>query len=512
MNVTDVISFFQQPEVINFVSTYLATSILNSTISSVKNVIKEDSLEYQIVDALGISLLKTCEKFKLEYDSSAIVETFLYTWNQIKLINSEEELKKILIEALGCEVDQELFEYWALQFQIESSNPKRMWLNNFINTCGLYKLNNEESLENTVDKVVIDLSVIRRIRKNLPGNWRGFWGNDIYEDSDYKHPHAMKYAITKECGNIKIYPEMEYLMQLKNGGPIKAIGFQYVPFRWEYPVLDFKLANNGKNTVILTGVQFDVKESRIDPTPIIVIDGNVWGNNARHIKIVNDGWGKIRNLKLHFNVSNKEKDVSVWKNNNEDYRHHINVGSFFDSVNVDLTPIFKRYKVKSMFLDLISRSAQRVGVPYLLYVANQHRALGAFEQGYARVYGIMDYFADTYCSKNEHFTLKFITDVWLFNTYEILAMLPPSQEYEIEFASEGENYLRELDLSHSLVSQETDRLTIKIGMPKSSTHKFDIKLIFNTGDVKTISNVYLWSFVSRLGSRHGGHISTHLQE
>ena len=499
MNITDLINFFQQPEIINFGSSYIATVILDSTISSIKNVLKNDSIEFQVIDALEEALLKTCKKFNLEYDSSAIVETFLYSWNKIKLINNEEELKSILTNALGCEIESELFEYWALQFQIACADPKRIWLNNFINTCGLYNLNKRESIEDTVEKIMVDLSVIRRIRKNLPRNAGMIWGNNIYEADGYKNPYAMMYDIKKEGEKINIYPEMDYLLQLNSGGTIEPIYYQYVPFRWEFPILDFKFTNNGENTVVITGMQFNVKESHMDPSPVIILDGDIWGRNARHIKIVNDGWGEIRNLRLYFNIQKEDENNIVWKNSRKYYQHCINVGGFSECTNVDLTSIFRKYKVKTKMLDLMSINVQKIGKHGLIFLANQYKALGPFKKGYAKVYGVMEFYADTLLEKNRHFVVKFDTNVWMFNRYEILAMLPPSQKYEVMFEVEGKNYTRELNVSHSLVSQEADRLMVKIATLKSSIHKFDIKLVFNTGDSKTIADVCLHSIVSRLG-------------
>ena len=53
--------------------------------------------------------------------------------------------------------------------------------------------------------------------------------------------------------------------------------------------------------------------------------------------------------------------------------------------------------------------------------------------------------------------------------------------YSVEIQPEGANYVRSVDISQALKPHDFDRFTIGIAAPKSSSHRFRVRLVYNGG-------------------------------
>ena len=128
--------FFSQQQVTNFFLGYMAKKGLDGVlgiISYAKNNYSEQSLEFQLVDALDESLRETCEYFSWEYDNTAIPETFATSWESLGQVSSIDELRSIFENAIEPEdgfIDDKVLKYWISSFHKQSA--KRNELNNFI--------------------------------------------------------------------------------------------------------------------------------------------------------------------------------------------------------------------------------------------------------------------------------------------------------------------------------------------------------------------------------------------
>ncbi|MBO0721511.1 MAG: hypothetical protein J2P41_11855, partial [Blastocatellia bacterium] len=109
---------------------------------------------------------------------------------------------------------------------------------------------------------------------------------------------TLTYSVESTDQQIKIRPQMPYLSILANGGPIEDNGYFRSPFEVSLPNLDIKIVNNSNKTIFLTRALFEVEDSTPDTSPVFIVHA---GYNS-HFTIVNEGWGKVSNCLIKFNV------------------------------------------------------------------------------------------------------------------------------------------------------------------------------------------------------------------
>lgn len=143
INLELVISIIGNTNVIMFFSEYIATKGLDGIISYTRKKYKQDSFEFQFINSLEDSLKELCELQSWEFDSDAILETFIYEWHHMDNTN-EETLGKILSKSLGVSIDEEILKCWIYCFHKQIADPKRSWIYNFIII---------NKLENQLDKI-----------------------------------------------------------------------------------------------------------------------------------------------------------------------------------------------------------------------------------------------------------------------------------------------------------------------------------------------------------------------
>jgi len=132
LNISAIISLLSNPEVLNFFGSYLATKALDSTTKRITKLSEPDSFESQIISVLSSALQETCEHFDWEYDSSAIIDTYITTLSKIKNLNSAEHLRSILSEAVGNTIIDSEFDFWIDSFNKAISKPCHLWVYNYL--------------------------------------------------------------------------------------------------------------------------------------------------------------------------------------------------------------------------------------------------------------------------------------------------------------------------------------------------------------------------------------------
>ena len=119
----DIIAIFfallAQEEMKSFFAQYVAGKALDFGMDKAIDALKRrpEPLEEELLTALNGSLLDTCDHFGWEYDERAILETFVSAyqeaWNSVADFASTENYRRILSNAVGCDVDEKAFEYWC---------------------------------------------------------------------------------------------------------------------------------------------------------------------------------------------------------------------------------------------------------------------------------------------------------------------------------------------------------------------------------------------------------------
>jgi TIR domain len=113
---------------------------------------------------------------------------------------------------------------------------------------------------------------------------------------------TVRYLESLEGDAPRLRYQLRYLDLERAGGPVD--GFAVVPgaspFRWAFPQLAVKLANNTRRTIVLSSAIITVLSSEIERDPIIVFRSQT--TNAQ-VQIVNEGWGQVVDPVLRYIVA-----------------------------------------------------------------------------------------------------------------------------------------------------------------------------------------------------------------
>jgi hypothetical protein len=324
----------------------------------------------------------------------------------------------------------------------------------------------------------------------------------------------LDYKVSRTDGVCKITPSMPYLDLIKSGGPIEPISYTWVPFEWDFPKLDVKIVNNSEKTILLTEAVFQIEKSQVDPTPVLLIKPDKFRSNALHFYLLNEGWGKAVNLKVHCNLIPLGPGGFATGSWEKPYKHTLNVGDVEEDFNIDVSSAFVVEGVDTMGLNslqILSRSGDEI--KYIdgdgseitttpeAFKQKRNSYFGKFKEGGALVCGEMYYTRTNRDGSSVEERLKFSTIVYLFNKHLAGVPRPPSYAYGVRFREQGDNYECRVNISQEIKPQETDRFTIKVGVGKSSYHKFMLSLLANN-IVTGVDSVEMEIFVPRSGIQY----------
>jgi hypothetical protein len=149
----------------------------------------------------------------------------------------------------------------------------------------------------------------------------------------------LQYALNRDESGIKIERDLGYLKVFEHGGPISPL--EHVmsptgcPFKWDFPILDFKILNNRQSPLFLTEIVFDIEESRADPTPLFTIKRDTQQRHAGELHLVNEGCSSVTDLNISFHLL--PGNTSTLSDNFPPYPHTISVPLLEERITVDVT-------------------------------------------------------------------------------------------------------------------------------------------------------------------------------
>ena len=361
------------------------------------------------------------------------------------------------------------------------------------------QMQNNLEAKSTANKISVNVSVLNIANK------------DPFSDNEKQ----LNYVVENLDNVIHIKRNLGYLTKFEEGGPIKELFFHYMPFDWDFPNLDLKIVNNGDQTIFLSEAVFQIKESIIDPYPLLVIKADRQGRNSMHFMIINEGWGKVEALKINFNINKSdEENLTI----NSPFENEIKIEDFLEDVNVnvtdalkksgvDLTPLInldkglKNTRSENNKIIFEYEDGRTTSMEDEKYNDLSKQCLGKFQDNKAIIIGELNFTGITISGERKSHTVKFQTTVYIFDANRYGLIAPPSFQYITKFLDEAKDYERRVPISHVLKPKEADRFNIKIGMDKSSHHSFKIKLIYNEGLEFETQDIILTSFIPRSGIR-----------
>ena len=291
------------------------------------------------------------------------------------------------------------------------------------------------------------------------------------------------YKVCKKDDIIKINPQNSYLSLLQKGGPISPLSYWYTPFEFEFPNLDIKIVNNTNKTVLLTQAIFQIKRSKTDPFPILLIKGI--GDDMK-LPLVNIGWGKVYDCVIGCNVFPIKNVVEK-----STYNYEIAIGEFGRyPETIDFASVFKKLGV-----DVEKLRSDPFYAMQAAFTKDIIKELGPFQDGQAKIIGEIHYSGLNPNGVKSKEKLKFEAIINL-GPPGVGLPLPPSFQYDIIFETDKNDYKKVLTIPHVIKSGEADRFNVKISALKSSRHVFDLVLLYNDNETITIPNIALNYFMS----------------
>lgn len=310
-------------------------------------------------------------------------------------------------------------------------------------------------------------------------------------------PKDVVYRAEIRDGALHIGPSLDYLDLLDAGGPIGPLKYHWSPFNAHLPVLDIKVVNNTRETVLFGDATLEVESSRTDLRPLLVLNGTgAWMG----LPLINLGFGPASSCILRFDVGTHEAQENwddpmpfqIDATHDLDRARWIDLGGVFERLGVDVAEIRALRQAEEL-----GQNFPVVGRPQIDQedrVRRAQAAIGPFDRGVARVWGTIGYTGSE--SPAIVRTIRFSTELSLLWKWPE-APLKPSMEYEVELATDRQNYTVQLSIAHELKPGETDRWTVKLGASKASLHRFKVRLGYGNGRSVESSAIELDLFLSR---------------
>ena len=239
----------------------------------------------------------------------------------------------------------------------------------------------------------------------------------------------------------------------------------------------------------ITDILFKNIKSVVDPTPVIIMPSSNTRANARHLLLLNDGWGLMKNLRLRLSASpvNSKDEIDHM---NADLSHELYIGDVDEGANIDVSSILLDYGFIKDIHDL---------EPPRKNLKRYDRNYDKHTYDFTKIFGEFVYEFTSYTGTTQTQIVKFEARVFLYEWCLSAMPPPPSYFYSVKFETDCEHYNVYKSVSQVLKPKEHDRFVVTIGLDKSSYHEFEIEVITNLGSI-VLPSATLLAFIPRSGT------------
>ena len=303
----------------------------------------------------------------------------------------------------------------------------------------------------------------------------------------------LRYSLNRSEHQINIESHLGYLTLFNEGGPIAPLNYispTLCAFRWDFPILDFKVLNNRPSSLFLTEVVFDIEGSRTDFTPLLAIKKDTHQRHAGDLLLSNEGWCDLTNLTISFHLCPGKVPTLT---DGPPYPHSITLPLLEDCAEIDVTQAFREEGVDIDGLILLSNgqwenrdtfvAPKGDGLEERMTGAEMRErwknCLGRFQEEIGTLAGEITFMAANDAGPTHR--VKFHASVYLSNESRKGIPKPSTFMYDTAFEAQNTSYQRRVPVSHILQPGEADRFTVKVAVPKSSFHRFYATLRDITG-------------------------------
>ena len=320
---------------------------------------------------------------------------------------------------------------------------------------------------------------------------------------------VLGYSLGRTADSISIASQLGYIEQFDSGEPIAPLNYiSGCPFKWDFPILDFKILNKLSEPLFLTELILDVSESRPECRPLLAIKQDSQQRFAGSLLLVNEGCD-LFNVTIAFHLSPGQLALPSFE---PPFRHSVDLAELRDYAEVDVTDAFSNEGVDINGLTRLYDGewgdekyivTLEDGSKKLLSkteVDEQYKTcLGPFQDAIGTLSGEITY-ATTHGGTPKR-PARFLAYVYLANKNRLGLPRPPTYAYDTSFETEAANYQKRVQISHTLQPNEADRFTIRVAVMEPSLHRFRATLRDVTGITITSLPVEMKCFVPR-SQRH----------
>jgi hypothetical protein len=333
----------------------------------------------------------------------------------------------------------------------------------------------------------------------------------------------LTYLAEQEDGDIAIGSVMPYLNKVASGGPIEPLRYitaTYCPFDWDFPALDFKLLNRTSKPFFLTEALFEIRESCLDPTPVVAVKEDVQQSFAGAFWLVNEGATKLDQVLVRYDLFPGRMPLP--ETELDSYPFSAPIGELDTQVEVRIDDAFAARGVDVQGLDTLLNVVDSKGDVVTVRDAagaqsslsrDEHekavkKSLGPFQDAVGTIIGEIDFVESSSVQK---YLVRFRAVVFIWNVNRRGLPRPPSALYDVEFQPVGRDYRKNVPVSHELRPGEADRFLIRVAVSQSSIHQFRV-LFRDIGGEQVISPwIRLKCFVPRTRRGQQAQKSDHLR-
>jgi hypothetical protein len=327
-------------------------------------------------------------------------------------------------------------------------------------------------------------------------------------------PVRLRYKSEPGQGHLKISYTMGYIEAFENGGPIFPLRYQKssrCAFDWGYPVLDVQVFNSTPTTIFLTEAIVDVSEAKSVNRPLLTIKEDTQARFAGEMRLVNESWQPLFNVKLAFNVVPGRQSQYIQA---DSFGHEVHIESIADEHSIDLSSIFASEGVDVETIcgldgDWASEDQFDAKLPNgttRTFTRDEFSAFwdslyGRFTDKLASLIGIVSMDGVETASRID---VAFVAHVYLENKNRFGLPKPSSAHYDGKLHFSTSSYRKSIHLSQEIKPQEADRFTLRLAIQGTGIFKFALELKDIVGNIVFSSPIHLEGFVphSRAKSLH----------
>jgi hypothetical protein len=85
---------------------------------------------------------------------------------------------------------------------------------------------------------------------------------------------VLRYGVERSQDRLRISSDLGYAARFARGGPIEPLNYltpTWCAFKWDFPILDFKILNRQAHPLFLTEVILEVAQSRTNADPLFAV-------------------------------------------------------------------------------------------------------------------------------------------------------------------------------------------------------------------------------------------------